>query len=106
MMTRIWTGWTTPENADAYEALLRGEIFPGILDRRIAGFRRIELFRAAAGDEVEFVTLMWFDSVEAIRAFAGPDYEVAVVPPKARAVLKRFDSRSRHYEVRETRAAD
>lgn len=106
MMTRIWTGWTSPQNADAYEALLRGEIFPGILARRIAGFRRIELYRTTAGDEVEFVTLMWFDSLEAIKAFAGPDYESAVVPPKARAVLKRFDSHSRHYEVKETRTAN
>jgi heme-degrading monooxygenase HmoA len=84
--------------------LLRSEIFPDILGRDIAGFRRIELFRAAAGDEVEFVTVMWFDSLAAIKDFAGADYEIAVVPPKARVVLKRFDSRSRHYEVKEMRS--
>jgi hypothetical protein len=50
-------------------------------------------------DKVEFVTVMWFDSIEAVRAFAGEDYEVAVVPPKARALLSRFDARSQHYEV-------
>lgn len=102
-ISRIWRGWTTPQNADAYETLLRNEIFPAILGRKVAGFRRIEMLRAVAGDEVEFVTVMWFDSLEAVKAFAGADYQTAVVPPKARAVLKRFDMRSQHYEVRETR---
>lgn len=105
MISRIWHGWTTPSNADAYEKLLREEIFAGIVSRKVAGFRRIELFRAPVGDEVEFVTVMWFDTFDAIKAFAGEDYEAAVVPPKARAVLKRFDARSRHYEVRESRVA-
>ena len=105
MIARIWHGWTSLQNGDLYEGLLRDEIFPGIVARKIAGFRRIELLRAAAGDDVEFVTVMWFDSMEAIEAFAGADYETAVVPPKARAVLKRFDARSRHYEVKETRNA-
>ena len=103
MIARTWYGWTTPENGDAYEALLKGEIFPGIVGRKIAGFRRSELFRAPVGDEIEFVTVMWFDSLDAVKAFAGTDHETAVVPPKARAVLKRFDARSRHYEVREAR---
>jgi heme-degrading monooxygenase HmoA len=106
MISRIWRGWTTPQNADAYESLLRTEIFPGIIGRHIAGFRRIELYRASVGDEVEFVTVMWFDSMDAVKAFAGADYETAVVPPKARAVLKRFDPRSQHYEVREQRSAE
>ncbi|HVV63803.1 MAG TPA: antibiotic biosynthesis monooxygenase [Pseudolabrys sp.] len=105
MIARVWYGRTTPENGDAYENLLRDEIFPGILGRKIAGFRRIELYRATIGDEVEFVTVMWFDSLDAVKAFAGAQYDVAVVPPKARAVLKRFDARSKHYEVRETRDA-
>jgi hypothetical protein len=61
------------------------------------------LLRRVAGDAVEFVTLMWFDSVEAVRAFAGADYEVAVVPPEARVLLERFDARSAHYEVRRPR---
>ncbi len=106
MIARLWTGWTSPQNADGYETLLKSEIFPGILARKIAGFRRIELLRAPAGGEVEFVTVMWFDSIEAVAAFAGADYETAVVPRKARALLKRFDARSRHYEVKETRAAN
>jgi heme-degrading monooxygenase HmoA len=101
MIARIWSGYTSPPNADVYEALLKSEIFPAIMARNIAGFRRIELLRAPAGEEVEFATVMWFDSLDSVKAFAGADYEVAVVPPKAHAVLKRFDARSRHYEVRE-----
>jgi heme-degrading monooxygenase HmoA len=98
---RIWHGYTTPENANTYEELLRNEIFLSIRDRHIDGFQEIQLFRRDLHNEVEFITVMWFDSIEAIRAFAGDDYEAAVVPLKARAVLSRFDERSQHYEVRE-----
>jgi len=100
MISRIWHGWTSPSNADAYETLLKSEIFVGIGDRHIAGYRGIQLLRRKVGDEVEFVTIMWFESIDAVRAFAGEDYEVAVVPPKASALLLRFDARSQHYEVR------
>ncbi len=100
MISRIWHGWTVPANADAYEALLKSEIFGGIGNRRIDGYRGIQLFRRNVADEVEFITVMWFDSIDAVRAFAGEDYEVAVVPPKARELLSRFDARSQHYEVR------
>ena len=99
-MSRIWHGWATSANADAYESLLKSEIFIGIQNRQIAGYRGIQLFRRDFNDEVEFVTVMWFDAIDAIRAFAGKDYEVAVVPPKARELLLRFDARSQHYEVR------
>ncbi len=101
MISRIWHGYTTHQNADIYEGLLKEEIFVGIKGRNIQGFREIQLFRRNLGDEVEFITVMWFDSLDAVRIFAGDDYEVAVVPPKARAVLKRFDARSQHYEVKE-----
>jgi antibiotic biosynthesis monooxygenase (ABM) superfamily enzyme len=100
MIGRIWHGWTTPDKADAYDRLLQEEIFVGIKGRRIPGFREIQLFRRDAGAEVEFVTIMWFDSLDAVRAFAGEDYEQCVVPPAARAILSRFDDRSQHYEVR------
>ena len=100
MISRIWHGWTTPSNADAYEALLKSEIFVGIRDRRINGYQGIQLFRRDLGEEVEFVTVMWFDSLDAVQAFAGEDYETAVVPLKARALLARFDTRSQHYEVK------
>jgi hypothetical protein len=117
MISRIWHGWTTSGNADAYEALLETEIFHGIAERQIAGFRGIQLLRRDIGGiggiggigdlgaEVEFVTVMRFDSLDAVRAFAGEDYEVAVVPPQARALLVRFDARSQHYEVRAEREA-
>ena len=99
MISRIWHGYTTPENADIYENLLKEEIIVGIKDRNIPGFREIQVFRRELENDVEFVTVMWFDNLDAVRAFAGEDYEVAVVPQKARAVLSRFDERSQHYEV-------
>ena len=103
MISRIWHGYTRPSEADAYEALLRSEIFTGIEGRAIDGFREIQLFRRDVGGEVEFVTVMWFDSFDAVRAFAGEDYEASVVPPAARELLAHFDERSRHYEVTERR---
>ena len=99
MIGRIWHGWTVPGNADAYESLPKNEIFVGIGARRIEGYKGIQLFRRSVGDEVEFMTAMWFESLDAVRTFAGEDYDMAVVPPKARALLSRFDARSQHYEV-------
>ncbi|MGA9751664.1 MAG: antibiotic biosynthesis monooxygenase [Acidobacteriota bacterium] len=99
MISRIWHGWTTPENASTYERMLKEEIFVGIQDRHIGGFRGIQLLRRELPGEVEFVTIMLFDSLEGVREFAGEDYEACVVPPKARAVLSRFDLRSQHYEL-------
>jgi len=99
MIARIWHGWTSLKNADAYEALLRQEIFVGIQNRNIGGLLGIELLRRRLDREVEFITIMSFDSIAAVRVFAGEDYEVAVVPPKAQALLKRFDERSQHYEI-------
>ena len=100
MISRIWHGWTTLGNADKYEALLKEEIFVGIQNRQIQGFKNIQLLRRDAGSEVEFVTIMLFDSLNAVRQFAGEDYEAAVVPEKARAILSHFDARSQHYELR------
>ena len=105
MISRIWHGYTTPANADVYENLLKEEIFVGIGNRHIRGYRGIELLRRTVGDEVEFITIMWFDSLDAVREFAGEDYEQAVVPEKARKVLSRFDGRSQHYEVKVERSA-
>lgn len=102
MISRIWHGWTIPSNADKYETLLKEEIFVGIQNRHIRGFKSIQLLRRNVGNEVEFVTIMIFDSYDDVRAFAGEDYEAAVVPEKARAVLSHFDARSRHYEIRVT----
>jgi antibiotic biosynthesis monooxygenase (ABM) superfamily enzyme len=105
MIVRIWHGWTTPGNADKYEALLKEEIFVGIENRHIPGFKSIQLLRREAGKEIEFVTIMLFSSLDAVRDFAGENYEVAVVPAKARAVLSHFDERSQHYEMRAERSA-
>lgn len=99
MNIRVWRGWNLPDNAGAYEALLRNEIFPGIQSRDIPGYRGIELFRQDLGDAVEFMTIMRFDSPESVRAFAGEDPEMAVVPLAARALLLRFDARAQHYDV-------
>jgi heme-degrading monooxygenase HmoA len=99
MICRLWRGWTTPENAAAYEAIVRGEVIPEIEARRIPGFQAIDLVRRATKEGVEFATIMWFDDLEAVKAFVGEDYEVAHVPERARAVLVRFDERSAHYEV-------
>lgn len=103
MISRIWHGWTTHQNADKYEALLKEEIFVGILNRHIPGFKNIQLLRRELKDETEFVTIMVFDSLRSVEEFAGPDYEQAVVPPSARQVLSHFDDRSQHYEIREER---
>ncbi len=106
MIIRIWHGWTSPSNADIYENLLKEEIFVGIQNRHIPGFRGIQLLRRELKEEVEFITIMKFDSLDAVRQFAGEDYEVAVVPQKARTVLARFDERSQHYEMRAERSGD
>ena len=103
---RLWRGWTTPDNADAYERIVRGEVIPGIEARGIRGFQHIDLMRRDLGDEVEFQTLMWFDSLDSIKAFMGEDYAVSHVPAAAQAVLKRFDDRASHYEVIDRRGQD
>ena len=97
MISRLWHGWTTREKADAYEKLLRSEVLPGI--HRVKGFNGAHLLRRDGKQEVEFVTLTMFDSLDAVKEFAGEDYEVAVVPPEARKLLVRFDERSAHYET-------
>jgi len=101
MIARIWHGWTTFENADKYERVLKEEIFPGIAARNVAGYRGIQLLRRPLASEVEFITIMWFESWDAVKRFAGEDYETAYVPAEAREVLTRFDERSQHYEVKE-----
>lgn len=97
MISRLWHGWTTRENAAAYENLLRREVLPGI--HRVRGFQGAELLRRDGEKEVEFVTITLFESMQAVKEFAGQDYEAAVVPPEARKLLSRFDERSAHYET-------
>ncbi len=102
MIARIWHGWTKPENADEYERLLEYEIIPEIAAKNIKGYRSIEVLRRPLADEVEFITIMRFDSLELVRQFVGEDYEIAHVPEAAQQVLERWDKRSQHYEIRET----
>ena len=99
MVMRYWRGWTTPENADAYERIVSQDVLPGIAERNIPGYRGAYLLRRDVGDEVEFATIMVFDSLDNVRDFGGEDYERAYVPPQAREVLSRFDERSAHYDV-------
>jgi antibiotic biosynthesis monooxygenase (ABM) superfamily enzyme len=99
MITRIWHGYTTPENADAYEQLLKNKIFPYIAEKKVAGYRQIQLLKRPLGDEIEFITIMKFDSMNDVVAFAGEDYETAFVLPEADALLKRYDPKSQHYQL-------
>ncbi|WP_394847880.1 hypothetical protein LZC95_10500 [Pendulispora brunnea] len=103
MICRLWRGYTTKENADAYERVVRGEVIPGIEARRIPGFLSIDLMRRERENDVEFVTMMWFDALSSVKAFMGEDYDVAHVPAAARAVLSHFDERSAHFEVLDRR---
>ena len=99
MICRLWRGWTSPEDADDYERIVRTEVIPDIEARRIPGFRHIDLMRRDLGGEIEFQTLMWFDSLDAVVSFMGEDYSLSHVPLEARAVLNSFDDRAAHYEV-------
>ncbi|WP_434522142.1 antibiotic biosynthesis monooxygenase [Halorubrum sp. AS12] len=104
MIDRIWHGWTTPGDADEYERLLREEILPSFADADNDGYRGARVLRREADDgEVEFVTILRFDSIESVTEFAGEAYREAHVPPAARELLERYDGRARHYEVREER---
>jgi heme-degrading monooxygenase HmoA len=97
MIGRLWHGWTTKEKADAYEQLLRTDILPGI--HRVEGYEGAYLLRRDTGDEVEFVTMTLFKTMDDVRAFAGEDYTSAVIHPEARDLLSRFDPTSIHYEI-------
>ena len=97
MIGRLWHGRTRPENADAYERLLRTTVLPGI--HRIAGYKCTYLLRRPAEKEVEFVTITLRKSMEAVRAFAGPEGKTAVVPPDVRKLLARFDDAPVHYDA-------
>ena len=98
MTARIWHGWTKPENAKAYEDMLRDEIFPSLAARNIKGYRGAELFINQDGGEVEFVTLLRFDSIDAVKEFAGADTSKPVIFPKAEALITRMEP-ARHYRI-------
>lgn len=103
MILRLWSGWTTLEDAPAYDAILDTEVAPGIVDRRIQGLSAFEVWTRRgdeSNDEREFLTAIWFDDLAAVREFTGGDPRKSVVPARARAVLSRFDAHSRHYDLR------
>jgi len=97
MITRLWRGWTATENAAAYERFLLDELFPSMRD--IDGFQGADVLRRVGEDEVAFVTLTRFASLDAIRAFAGDDPEVPVLEPQALALLSRYDERAQHFDT-------
>lgn len=97
MIARLWHGATKPEHADAYEALLKPELLPGI--SQVSGFRGSYFLRRDVGNEVEFITILLWESLDALQAFAGPDYEHSIVPEERRKFLSRHDERAAHYEV-------
>lgn len=99
-LVRLWRGSTTPREADAYEATLQTEILPRIEARGLEGYRGVALLRRDGTEETDFMTMMGFDSADAVQAFAVGEPEAAVVPPRARALLSRLDTRVRHYDVR------
>jgi antibiotic biosynthesis monooxygenase (ABM) superfamily enzyme len=100
MLARIWHGFTTFENADAYEKFLKTEFMPAVEKKNIPGYRKFQLLRKEETDEVAFTTIMWFDNLEQIKAFAGDDYEKAVIHPTALSLLKKYDSHSQHFDLR------
>ncbi len=100
MIARVWRGWTTIENANAYEKLLREHVFPGL--KELDGYRGGYILRQEGNDEVEFVVMNLFDSLEAVQLFAGPDYTIPVFEPEARQLLSKVEPVARHYEVKTT----
>ena len=108
MIIRIWRGWTSPDNADAYQRLLDTTIVPGIIAGAIPGLQGVDILRRhdLPDTEVEFVTLMTFDDWTAVESFAGPDQTASVVPPEAQRLLARYDSHSQHYEAIAHHASD
>jgi len=100
---RIWHGWTTKENADTYQSILSSIVLPGIEAKKIPGYRKIEILRIEQDEEVEFVTIMTFDSIQNVIDFQGQNYKKCYVPNVAQEVLKRWDQESTHYELIETR---
>lgn len=98
MIARVWHGYTKPEHADPYEAMLKPELLPGI--SKAKGYKGSYLLRRNLGAEVEFITILLWDSIDALRAASGhDDYETAIIPEERRKYLARFDSKASHYEV-------
>lgn len=100
MIARLWKGWTTLENADAYERLLREQVLPDL--QKIDGYQGGYILRQDGQNEVEFAVLNLFHSLDSVRAFAGPDYHIPVFEPEARQLLSKVEPTARHYDVKAT----
>ena len=107
MIARVWRGWTAHHNADAYEAVLRTETIPNALAKNIGGLREIQALRLERLGETEFLCIMWFDDMAAVRAFAAArglaadEYEKSVISQRARELLRRYDFKVEYYDVKE-----
>ena len=99
MIARVWRGWTLPGDADAYERLLRDVVYPAL--RELPGYVGGYILRQESDEACEFVTVNLFESLDAVKAFAGEDYETPVFEPEARRLLSRVELVARHYDVRE-----
>jgi antibiotic biosynthesis monooxygenase (ABM) superfamily enzyme len=100
MITRICYSWITCENAEKYERLLREEVLLEIAKRSIPGYKGAEIFiREANNDELEFITLLRFEIIDAVKILAAKDYENPVIPPECKKLLKRHSEKSRHYRI-------
>ena len=98
MIARHWRGWTAAKNADSYETLLRDKVLPDL--KKIPGYKGGYVLRMDGAQEVEFVVVNLFESLEAVKQFAGPDYKTAVFEPEAKQLLQRIEPVANHYEVR------
>jgi heme-degrading monooxygenase HmoA len=97
MIARMWRGFALPEKADDYVGHLQRSVAPEL--HQIAGFRGVYLLRRQSADEVEFVVLTLWESMDAIRQFAGDHPEAAVVAPAAQALFREYDPTVKHYEI-------
>ncbi len=97
MIGRIWHGWTTREDADAYQDMLNSDVLPGI--HRVKGYRGAYVLRRDDGDEVEFMTMTIFEDLAAVKQFAGEDYTKPIVQGLAQRLLRRTDARATHFQI-------
>jgi antibiotic biosynthesis monooxygenase (ABM) superfamily enzyme len=98
VIARIWKGWTTQGNASTYEELFRDVVLPKVT-QGVSGYISTNLLRREAGEEVEFTTIFWFESLEAIKSFAGPNFEHAVVPDQVKELMSHYEETVQHHDV-------
>ena len=99
MVIRIWHGRTKPEDAGKYEQLLRNRVFPEIAAKKLKGYQGIQLLKREVASSVEFITIMGFEDMGAVKEFAGEDYEKSYVIAEAKILLEEYDDRAQHYEL-------